>query len=140
MREYENTLPGAGTPDRADGIGPASQAEDRLHDEYTTLPTKWQEGIVSGLLSIGQENAVPLRHLKTMLTGWSGRGVRREIETERRRGVPIVSDNQHGYWLASSYDEAQRFADSMRRRAAAIAATAAAVEASAVNQGQENGW
>lgn len=85
---------------------------------------------IADFLSRGQENAVPLRHLAAV-TGERPRAVRRMIERERRSGVPILSDNERGYWLARDGAEAQRFIKSMRHRAHEILRTAAAVERAA---------
>ena len=85
---------------------------------------------IADLLSHEAENGVTLHHLEKM-TGAPGREIRREIERERRGGELIVSDNRHGYYLADSPAEAQRFARSMRRRAAEIAKTARAIEEAA---------
>lgn len=85
---------------------------------------------IADRLPHGQDNAVPLEHL-VILTGMNERDVRRQIEAERRAGVLILSDNQHGYWLTDDPAEALRFARSMRRRAGAILKTASAVERAA---------
>lgn len=86
--------------------------------------------MIADYLLHGQENAVSLRHLANV-TGENSRSVRRKIEAERRRGVPILSDNATGYWLASDQGEIERFARSMRSRAHEILRTAAAVERAA---------
>ena len=83
--------------------------------------------IVAELLSYGQQNATPRRELEKM-TGWSGRMVRLMIEKERRAGIPILSDNANGYFLAENPAELEQFVQSMRNRAAEILKTAAAVE------------
>lgn len=83
---------------------------------------------IADYLGRGQESAVPLRRLAS-LTGENPRAVRKGIETERRSGVPILSDNENGYWLAANEAEAQQFVKSMRGRAREILTTAAAVEA-----------
>lgn len=83
--------------------------------------------IVVELLSCGQQNATPRRELEKM-TGWSGRMVRLMIEKERRAGIPILSDNANGYFLAENPAELEQFVQSMRNRAAEILKTAAAVE------------
>lgn len=86
-----------------------------------------QELILSFLRS-GAENAVTLRDIRNQ-TGLDGRAVRLAIREARLRGVPVVSDNESGYWISNSPDEIRRFANSMRHRAREIAAVAAAVEA-----------
>jgi len=85
---------------------------------------------ISDLLSYGQENAVPLRHLEKM-ANMPGRVVRRMIETERRAGTVIASDNQHGYWLTDDPAEAERFSRSMEHRAREILRTARAIKEAA---------
>lgn len=82
---------------------------------------------ISDFLSTGRENSVPLRHLEAA-TGLSGRDVRRMISAERLAGVPILSDNQSGYFLPATEAEAQRCARSMRHRAREIERAAVAIE------------
>lgn len=82
---------------------------------------------VADFLNYGQENAVTQRELTAALH-LSGRTIRHMIETERRAGAPICSDNQRGYYLAADEKELARFVQSMRRRAGEILQTAAAVE------------
>lgn len=79
------------------------------------------------LLPVGEQNAVPLRHLKE-LSGLPGREVRRLIQTERLRGVPILSDNINGYYLAANAQEREEFIRSMHHRAAEIIKVAQAIE------------
>ncbi len=50
------------------------------------------------------------------------------IQSERLRGIPILSDNISGYYLAADVQEQEKFIRSMRGRAAEIEAVAAAVE------------
>lgn len=82
---------------------------------------------VSDFLLHGQENAVPRRHLR-QLTGLTDRDLRRRIQEERLAGVPILSDNQNGYFLPENEQELRYFVRSMRSRAKEIEAVAAAVE------------
>ena len=82
---------------------------------------------ISDLLSHGKQNAVPLRDLVAM-TGLPGRTVRTMIERERRAGVPILADNQSGYYLPGEDNDIPRFVRSMRHRANEILRTASAVE------------
>lgn len=69
---------------------------------------------ISDFLRHGAENAVPRRYLE-MVTGLDGRTVRAMISHERLRGVPILSDNVHGYFLPADEGEKVRFVRSMRR-------------------------
>lgn len=84
-----------------------------------------RQGCIADLLSAGEENAVPLSHL-VMLTGWDGRVIRRQIERERRQGIPILS--KRGYYLPADDWERAAFVASMRGRAREILQTAKAVE------------
>ena len=82
---------------------------------------------ISELLPAGERNAVPLRHL-VQLTGMNSRDLRRQIETERRRGLPICANNRTGSFIAENDEERRRFVQSMRSRAKEIETTAAAIE------------
>ena len=99
------------------------------YDHFTTAAAGRQRK-VSGFLSHGRENAVPLRHLEKM-ANMPGRVVRRMIEAERRSGTVIASDNQHGYWLTDDPAEAERFSRSMEHRAREILRTARAIKEAA---------
>lgn len=82
---------------------------------------------ISDYLSYGQQSAVPLRQLQA-LVNLDGRTIRRLIELERRSGIPILSDNKTGYFLAENEVERDNFVRSMRHRANEIRLTAAAIE------------
>ena len=85
------------------------------------------QGLISSLLPSGSARAVSLRRLAE-ITGLSERETRRAIQRERLQGVPICSDNQHGYYLAASGAEREAFCRSMRGRAKQILKAARAVE------------
>lgn len=89
--------------------------------------------LIADLLLQGQENAIPLRHLKTT-TGMTGRAIRKQIEGERRRGIPVLSDNVGGYFLPANEEEREQFVKSMRHRANEILKSAAAIERGGVNE------
>lgn len=84
------------------------------------------QGKIESLLSHGAENAVPLRHL-CKITGSPARQVRRMIQAERLQGVPILADNQNGYFLPKSSKEIDEFVKSMFHRAYEISKVANAV-------------
>ena len=116
-------------PDRPEtGAGLAGSSTSTI--EHTTPPAGRQR--ISDLLGHGQSAAVPLRHLKE-LAGLTGREVRWMIQAERLRGIPILSDNISGYYLAADVQEQERFIRSMRGRAAEIAAVADAVEKAVID-------
>lgn len=83
---------------------------------------------------IAAGGVLPLREL-VRITGYDERKVRQMIAAERRAGIPILSDNQRGYYLPTSDDETRRFCRSMRHRAIEIFKTARAVEMSTQKQG-----
>ena len=116
----------AATPERAEAGAETGQATTSTTNDTTPTPTG-QAVKISDLLGHGQSAAVPLRHLKE-LAGLPGREVRRMIQAERLRGIPILSDNINGYYLAADAHERERFIKSMRGRASEIEAVAAAVE------------
>lgn len=82
---------------------------------------------IADLLLHGEENALPMRHLRE-LTGLDSRTIRRIIERERRSGTPICADNRSGYYLPGSERERAECVRSMRHRSAEIARTADAIE------------
>lgn len=96
----------------------------------TTDGAERQPGFIAGLLLYGPENGLTLKDL-VHITQRPERSIRKEIETERRAGALIISDNQHGYYLTDDPAEAQRFARSMLHRSREIARTARAVERAA---------
>ena len=116
----------AATPERVEAGAETGQATTSTTNDTTPTPTG-QAVKISDLLGHGQSAAVPLRHLKE-LAGLPGREVRRMIQAERLRGIPILSDNINGYYLTADAHERERFIKSMRGRASEIEAVAAAVE------------
>lgn len=77
-------------------------------------------------LGRGQSEAVSRNDLVS-LTGLNPREVTRQIERERRQGVPILS-NGSGYYMPGDDDEVKRCVLSLRNRANEIRLTAKAIE------------
>lgn len=127
MREQKKTRPTGGTARRAK-VG-VNHANGYSHDQNTTDHGGGQAGTISGLLLHGAENGLHLRDL-CRLTGWKEREVRLHIHAERRRGVPILSDNVNGYFLPADEQELAACVQSLRGRAGEILAAAAAIEQS----------
>ena len=118
---------GVAAPRRDEGKNPGTVGDPEfLHPQHTT-PGAGGQWEISGLLGCGAENAVPLRHLER-ITALPGREVRRIIEGERRRGVPVLSDNRRGYYLPGSREERAACVRSLRHRAEEILKTARAIE------------
>ena len=82
---------------------------------------------IADLLLHGEENALPMKHLKE-LTGMDSRTIRLMIQQERLSGTPICANNKTGYYLPGSDLERAECVKSMRHRSAEIARTADAIE------------
>lgn len=86
-----------------------------------------QREFIENLLLHGAENALTISDLHR-LTGVNKRAIRAEIQRERLRGVPILSDNSSGYFLPANDQERKQCVRSLRHRAGEIFRTAAAIE------------
>lgn len=126
MTDMKMTCSGIAVPKQVEAGAETGQATTSTTNDTTPTPTG-QAVKISDLLGHGQSAAVPLRHLKE-LAGLPGREVRRMIQAERLRGIPILSDNINGYYLAGDAQEREKFIKSMRGRAAEIVKVAEAVE------------
>lgn len=124
MRENKKARPTVGAAEQAKTGNVLEDSYSR--DHCTSNPVAGQIKI-SDFLSTGQENAIPLRHLKEVM-GTDGRTVRLMIQRERLAGVPILADNQTGYFLPANEDDQQRCVRSMKHRAGEIIKTAQAIE------------
>lgn len=116
----ENARPAGGT---------AGQAERESHwasGNSRNDSTTW-DGPISRLLMRGQENGLHLSDL-TKMTDRTEREVRMMIHSERRRGVPILSNNRDGYYLPGSDAERAQCVKSLRHRANEILKAASAIE------------
>ena len=127
MNDKKRTRPSVAAPERA---GAGKLLTECIPTTKNTTQSEKGQWLIAAFLLHGRETALPLRHLVAM-TGQDGREIRKAIERERRAGALIVSDNRHGYWLADSPAEAQKFARSMHHRAREILRTARAIEAAA---------
>lgn len=92
------------------------------HNDFTT-----KKGPISRYLLEGQENGLHLQDL-VKITGWTEREVRQQIHRERRRHIPILSNNRDGYFLPGNPQERAACVRSMRHRAGEILAAAKAIE------------
>lgn len=104
------------------------QAGGNPYQEFNTERSGGQ-GTISRLLMTGSENGLHLQDL-VRLTGEDQRTVRKLIQEERLQGIPILSDNVHGYFLPGSDYEREICVKSLRGRAQEILETAAAIEGS----------
>jgi biotin operon repressor len=127
MSNTRKTRPGIAVPGRAVENGRVCKTVQSPTSEHTTSPAERQSFRIADLLHSGAENAISRRDL-IALTGLSDRELRLMIENERRQGIPILSDNIHGYFLPGDSAERDRCVRSLRRRAGEIMETAAAIE------------
>ena len=104
------------------------QAGGNPYGNYTTTQSGGQ-GTIFRLLMEGAGNGLHLQDL-VRLTGEDQRTVRKLIQEERLQGIPILSDNVHGYFLPGSDYEREICVKSLRGRAREILETAAAIEGS----------
>ena len=104
------------------------QAGGNPYGNYTTTQSGGQ-GTIFRLLMEGAGNGLHLQDL-VRLTGEDQRTVRKLIQEERLQGIPILSDNVHGYFLPGSDYEREICVKSLRGRAQEILETAAAIEGS----------
>ena len=86
---------------------------------------------IADLLGHGPENGLRLSDL-VRLTGWPGRDVRRIIQAERLRGVPILSNCIDGYFLPETEADRAACVRSLRGRAREILDVANAIERAGV--------
>ena len=105
----------------------ASQTAHASAHDSIILAADSQIFRVADLLLVGEENALPMKHLRSV-TGRSSRELRAMIQQERLEGAAICSNNQTGYYIAADDQERERFVKSMRHRSAVIARVADAVE------------
>lgn len=106
--------------------------------ECTTIAPSRQAVKIADFLSPGQQNAVPLKHLKDLLH-LDGRTVRLLIRSERLAGVPICENSRSGYYMPSSTDERDTCAKRLRHRAAQIVAVADAIAAADIEEAADIG-
>lgn len=125
MKDKKESRPGDCNTRTAEGT--AAYGRAAVPDFHSTTAAADRQIQIADFLLAGAENAIPRRHL-LQLTGFSDRELRRRIQDERLAGVPILSDNQSGYYLPADDGERARFIRSMRGRAQEIQAVAAAVE------------
>ncbi len=127
MDKKKNTRSSAATLERARETEAACRRATTSIEHDTKIGTIRQSVHIADFLSVGAAHAVPLRDL-VALTSQPERVIRRQIERERRAGIPILADCKNGYFLPDGEGEKARCVQSMRGRAKEILKTAAAIE------------
>lgn len=123
----EKARPAGGTAERAAETGTTEQVASLSITNNSTKSGKNPEGGIASLLMAGAENGQHLQDL-VRITGQTEREIRQQIHRERRRGIPILSDCVHGYYLPSGAEERNACVRQMRNRAKEILAAAAGIE------------
>ena len=124
MSDKKKARPAGGTAERAKRD--SHRAGGNPYEKYTPAQSGGQ-GAISRFLMEGSENGLHLQDI-VRLTGEDQRTVRKMIHEERRKGVPILSDNTSGYFLPGSQQELEACVRSLRHRAQEILAAARAIE------------
>lgn len=127
MSQKENARPTVAAAGQADG-----KAVSNFQSDFTSKPAVGQF-LISDYLRQGRENAVSLQELRQW-TGIDGRIIRRRIATERLLGIPILADNQTGYYLPATEEERKRCVRSMKHRAKEIYKAAQAIETAEISK------
>lgn len=125
MSVKEKTHPTAATVEQVESGAGLAGASVSTTDNSTA--TEFRQMRIADLLLKGEENAIPLRHIKQSVN-LPGREIRKQIQLERLQHVPILANNRSGYYLAGNEVERERFVRSMRHRAKEILRTAQAIE------------
>ena len=133
VNEQKEARPDVGASERAKEPGQASRRGRASNVQFTTPPPPPQAVKISGFLSTGEQNAIPLRHLRE-LVHLPARTVRLMIRQERLHGVPILESSSAtgGYFLPGNDHERARCVRRLRKRAAEINRVADCVEGAAV--------
>lgn len=129
MSVQKETRPDVGASERAKEPGRASRQGRASMSQATTAPPPPQAVKISDFLSTGEQNAIPLRHLRELLH-LPARTVRLMIQRERLHGVPILesSNAAGGYFLPGSDHERVQCVKRLRKRAAEIGKIADCIE------------
>lgn len=142
MNAKENARPAGGTA----GQAAENNAGRKIpQDDFSTDSSKKREEkceLISDLLHKGRNNGLTLQDL-VKLTRMDERTIRRKIHVERKRGILIMADCVHGYFLPEDAYDVRRFIHSMSNRSKEIAAVSRAAEdalAKMENQEQIEGW
>ena len=104
MSEQRKTRSSVAAPERAEETGSASRADTTSQNYCTSDQGRTQAGYISQFLLAGAGQGLHLRDL-VRITQLSEREVRKQIHIERRRHIPILSNNLDGYYLPSSKED-----------------------------------
>ena len=115
MSENKKARSTAATVKRAEAAALGESAASFYGENTTTTPARQ----VADFLPHGAANAVDGRTLAAVLGFKDRRALSKQIERERRSGLPIcaaVAGKSRGYYLANDPDELQRYIRALDRR------------------------
>ena len=92
MRKNRKARPGEATPRRAKMEAGTGQATTSTNDSIISAAGRQFQ--IADLLLHGEENALPMKHLKE-LTKLDSRAIRLMIQFERLSGTPICANNRN---------------------------------------------
>lgn len=130
MNEKEKARSTAATVKRAEAAA-FSGAAASFSEKHNTASRPRQAVRVADVLPAGAGQAVRGQTLAALLGFRDVRQLSKQIECERRGGVPIcaaVSGDSRGYYLASSPDELQRYIRALDHRLREVRRTRDACE------------
>ena len=127
MSENKKSLAGAGTPNQAGEARATDNDQKYSRSHNSTRQEQEQAGFISKFLLTGAGQGLHLQDL-VRLTKRTEREVRQMIQAERLRGIPILSNNQDGYFLPGDEAEKAAFVQSMHHRGDEIHRVAEAVD------------
>lgn len=132
MQGTKKTHPTAATVEQVEA-GAGLDRSTTSTTKHTTPPPPPQAAKISDFLSKGEQNAIPLRHLRELLH-LPARTVRLMIRQERLHGAPILESSSAtgGYFLPGNDHERARCVRRLRKRAAEINRVADCIEGAAV--------
>lgn len=110
---------------------PADEAKSARAGSVFPAHSNTKDGTIATILS-GIENPMTAQEIMAALDVSDPRLITKEIERERRAGLPICASNDSkrpGYFVASTPVELEQYTRSLRRRVKAVSGTLAALEA-----------
>lgn len=127
MTDRRKTRPVGDATERAEETTATTNDQKFSQSNDSTDQEQKQEGYISQFLSAGAGQGLHLQDL-VRLTKRTEREVRQMIQVERLRGIPILSNNQDGYFLPGDEAERAAFVQSMHHRGDEIHRVAEAVD------------
>ena len=135
MDRYNNAAPAVAAA--RSGEGQVFFEEfDSIPQKYPTTTANKSQFQIENFLLRGQDNALSVSTLER-ITGRSARRIGAAVQDARRRGVPVISLQSGGFFLAASEEERSRCLRSLRHRRAETDWTIFALERARIEDDYE---